>query len=165
MQEPFLSRTCSTWENYKMSEILRFLENITYSNIPIKENWICFTTGKRDETLIYGKFSHFILKSFTTLWSFEQSFLLQRTCAYQGGKKYSFFGKFCMLCFLETPVLRFAFLLYYRRCQVTGQYTQSYTEFNPLTTNVPIIQKPVSWFSEQINWLISIWWKHWSLNG
>ena len=27
-----------------------------------------------------------------------------------------FFGKFDVLCFLETPVLRFALLLYYRRC-------------------------------------------------
>ena len=34
---------------------------------------------------------------------------------------------------------------------------------NPLTTNVHIIQKPVSWFAEQINWLVSIWWEHWSL--
>ena len=32
-----------------------------------------------------------------------------------GGKKCSFFGKFGMLCFLETPVLRFALLPYYRR--------------------------------------------------
>ena len=31
------------------------------------------------------------------------------------GKKCSFFGKFGVLCFLETPVLRFALLLYYRR--------------------------------------------------
>ena len=30
--------------------------------------------------------------------------------------------------------------------------------FNPITTNVPIIKKPVSWFAEQINWLVSIWW-------
>ena len=30
------------------------------------------------------------------------------------GKKYSFFGKTGMLCFLETPVLRFALLPYYR---------------------------------------------------
>ena len=36
-------------------------------------------------------------------------------CAYQEGKKCSFFGKFGGLCFLETPVLRFALLLYYRR--------------------------------------------------
>ena len=28
------------------------------------------------------------------------------------GKKYSFFGKFAVLCFLGTPVLRFAFLPY-----------------------------------------------------
>ena len=32
-----------------------------------------------------------------------------------GGKKCSFFGKFGVLCFLETPVLRFALLPYYRR--------------------------------------------------
>ena len=34
---------------------------------------------------------------------------------------------------------------------------------NLLTTNIPIIKNPVSWFGEQINWLVSIWWKHWSL--
>ena len=54
------------------------------------------------------------------------SYLLMRTrpYAYQevrkdvcvsGGKKYSFFGKFDVLCFLLTPVLRFFFLSYYRR--------------------------------------------------
>ena len=32
-----------------------------------------------------------------------------------GGKKCSFFGKFAVLCFLETPILRFAVLPYYRR--------------------------------------------------
>ena len=31
------------------------------------------------------------------------------------GKKCSFFGKFEMLCCLETPILRFALLAYYRR--------------------------------------------------
>ena len=31
------------------------------------------------------------------------------------GKKYPFFGKFGALCFLVTPVLRFALLHYYRR--------------------------------------------------
>ena len=31
------------------------------------------------------------------------------------GKKCLFFGKFDMLCFLETPLLRIALLLYYRR--------------------------------------------------
>ena len=31
------------------------------------------------------------------------------------GKKCLFFGKFIVPCFLETPVLIFAFLLYYRR--------------------------------------------------
>ena len=28
--------------------------------------------------------------------------------------------------------------------------------FNALTTNVPIIKKPVSWFALQIGWLVSI---------
>ena len=40
------------------------------------------------------------------------------TCTYVcvlGGKKCSFFGKFGVLCFLETPVLRFALLAYYRQ--------------------------------------------------
>ena len=32
-----------------------------------------------------------------------------------GGKKCSFFGKFGVFCFLETPVLRFALLPYYQR--------------------------------------------------
>ena len=31
------------------------------------------------------------------------------------GKKFLFFGKFSVLCFLETPVLRFAHLPYYQR--------------------------------------------------
>ena len=36
------------------------------------------------------------------------------TCAYQGARNVRFFGKFGVLCFLETLVLRFAFLRYYR---------------------------------------------------
>ena len=36
-----------------------------------------------------------------------------------GGKKCSLFGKFDMLCFLETPVLRFALLRYYQRVYVS----------------------------------------------
>ena len=36
---------------------------------------------------------------------------------------------------------------------------------NPLTTNISIIQKAVSWFALQINWLVSIWWEHRSLKG
>ena len=43
------------------------------------------------------------------------SYPLIRTpmCAYQGGKKCSFFGKFGVLCFLVTSVLRLALLPYY----------------------------------------------------
>ena len=41
-----------------------------------------------------------------------------RKCAYQGVKNVCFCGKFGVLCFLETPVLRFALLPYYRRIVV-----------------------------------------------
>ena len=48
----------------------------------------------------------------------SEHFLTPDTHAYvcvSGVKKCSFFGKFGLLCFLETPVLRFALLPYYRR--------------------------------------------------
>ena len=49
--------------------------------------------------------------------------ILTRTCAHQGGKKCSFFGKFGVLCFPETPILRFALLPYYRRAMdVSSSY-------------------------------------------
>ena len=38
-----------------------------------------------------------------------------RTCAYQGVRNVHFLEKFGVLCFLETPVLKFVFLLYYQR--------------------------------------------------
>ena len=42
-----------------------------------------------------------------------------RTCPYQGGEKCSFFfGKFGVLCFLITPILRFAYLPYCRRIHI-----------------------------------------------
>ena len=37
------------------------------------------------------------------------------TCAYQRVRNVCFFGKFGVICFIETPVLRFALLPYYRR--------------------------------------------------
>ena len=40
-----------------------------------------------------------------------------RTCAYQGVINVYFFGKLGALCFLETLVLRFALLPYYRRVE------------------------------------------------
>ena len=39
----------------------------------------------------------------------------------------------------------------------TSSNNTTVISLNPLTTNVPIIQKPVCWFAEQINWLVSIW--------
>ena len=38
-----------------------------------------------------------------------------RTCEYQGVRNVRFFEKFGVLCFLETPVLRFALLRYCQR--------------------------------------------------
>ena len=39
----------------------------------------------------------------------------KRIVCISGGKKCLFFGKLGVLCFLETPVLRFTLLPYYRR--------------------------------------------------
>ena len=41
-----------------------------------------------------------------------------RACAYQGGKKCSFFGKIGVLCFLVAPFSRFALLRYCQRINV-----------------------------------------------
>ena len=40
-----------------------------------------------------------------------------------GGKKFSFFGKLDVLCFLQAPVLRFALLAYYQRNLSFSRYT------------------------------------------
>ena len=47
------------------------------------------------------------------------------TCTYSGGKKCSFFGKFGLLCFLVTPILRFTCLPYYRRNPLVQTWSQS----------------------------------------
>ena len=47
-----------------------------------------------------------------------------------GGKKCSFFGKFGVLCFLETPVLRFALLPYYRRFPIRNIYMSNNYKFH-----------------------------------
>ena len=50
----------------------------------------------------------------STVGFFSQMPIRTRTCAYQGGKKCLFFGKFCVVCFLVTPIFRFAILPYHR---------------------------------------------------
>ena len=42
-----------------------------------------------------------------------------------GGKKCSFFGKFGVLCFLVTSILRFALLPYYLRFLFAEAYSES----------------------------------------
>ena len=34
---------------------------------------------------------------------------------------------------------------------------------NPLSTSVALMEKPVNWFAQIINWLVSIWGQHWHL--
>ena len=54
-----------------------------------------------------------------------------------GGKKCLFFGNFGVLCFLETPVLRFALLPYYRR--YIGSYFGQENQINKnLNNNVSV---------------------------
>ena len=63
-----------------------------------------------------------------------------------GGMKCSFLGKFGVLCFLETPVLRFALLPYYRR-SVIYAHKESFSAWDkrevlfPLTTLLIVISK------------------------
>ena len=57
-------------------------------------------------------------KQSTQNFSKNEHFLPTDTHTYvcvSGGKKCSLFEKFCVLCFLETPVLRFVLLPCYRR--------------------------------------------------
>ena len=45
-----------------------------------------------------------------------------------GGKKCSFLGKFDVLCFLATPVVRLALLLYYRQSHSDGTLHGSFLQ-------------------------------------
>ena len=71
-----------------------------------------------------------------------------RTCAYEG-KKYSFFGKFGVLSFIETPVLRFALLPYYRQTKINfinftakknRLFEQYLTKINIVHLQIPMYQ-------------------------
>ena len=66
-----------------------------------------------------------------------------------GGKKCLFFGNFGVLCFLETPVLRFTLLPYYRRTEsnflvIKYKWLAAYILIKLLLTNALIIKKPVN---------------------
>ena len=57
----------------------------------------------------------------------NQHFLPPDTHTYvcvSGGNKCSFFGKFGVLCFLETPVLKFPFALLPAICEITEPFEQ-----------------------------------------
>ena len=57
----------------------------------------------------------------------NQHFLPPDTHTYvcvSGGNKCSFFGKFGVLCFLETPVLKFPFGLLPAICEITEPFEQ-----------------------------------------
>ena len=56
-------------------------------------------------------------RTFLTPWCAHVRVRIRAYVCVSGGKKCSFFGKFDVLCFLETPVLRSALLTYYRRIE------------------------------------------------
>ena len=62
---------------------------------------------------------------------------MQTHVCVSGGKKYSFFGKFDVLCFPVTAVLRFALLPYYRWYTVFVKII-TLTHNSPLIQNLPI---------------------------
>ena len=69
------------------------------------------------KTLHLRKFEHQLLADYISHGLLVDYISRKYTCTYlyvSGGKKCSFFRKFGALCFIETPVLRFAILPYYR---------------------------------------------------
>ena len=67
------------------------------------------------------------------------------------GKKWSFFGKFGVLCFLLTPVLTFALLPYYRRISVwwnidLNPFLWQYTILYPLKTSENTFSDVFRWY-------------------
>ena len=91
------------WKRQKIKGFLTFSKGIEMENLSVirqkgeSQNG-CFKKKK------HVKFSE--KQTFLTPWYTHVCVL--------GGKKCSFFGKFDVLCFLETPVSRFALLPYYR---------------------------------------------------
>ena len=73
------------------------------------------TIGIKKYQLIYRVF--FISRHFgrNTSSVIRQKGKFQNVCVSEGKKCSGFFGKFGVLCFVETLVLRFALLPYYRR--------------------------------------------------
>ena len=72
-----------------------------------------------------------------------------RMCVLRG-KKWSFFGKFGVLCFLATSVLRFAVLPNYRRIKVN--LFQSTVKFQIATSHLFCIENQVTGFYMMCNW-------------
>ena len=86
--------------------------NKTKSNIL----W-CFCSLKFENSLLSNKILSCIFRGKRTVYIAEKGQIVgNKACVcVSGGKKCLFFGNFDVLCFLETPVLRFALLSYSRR--------------------------------------------------
>ena len=63
-----------------------------------------------------------------------------------GGKKCSFFGKFDVLCFLKTPLLRFSLLPYYRRtqCVISQNVLETWGSFLSISQRLSDRRKKLS---------------------
>ena len=71
-------------------------------------------------------------------------FLNSYVCV-SGNKKCSFFGKFGVFCFLETPVLRLTLLPYYRRYMpknIEEAPAQALTQLSHCLANISLYNKP-----------------------
>ena len=77
-----------------------------------KQKWSLIRQKGESQNGCFKKTKH---TKFSEKWNISYPLIRTHTCAYQGVRNVRFFGKFDVLCFLETPVFRFALLPYCRR--------------------------------------------------
>ena len=82
-----------------------------------------------------------------------------RTCVYQGEGNVCFGGKFGVLCFLETPVLRLTLLPYYRRIKPRWIFPIAYNDL----VRDKIIKYVEDNFIKWINLIMNIFTLQWLL--
>ena len=96
------------------------LDGCFRSNKPRKYSAAAQTYSENNARIFYYSAKNNLYRSSGSMVYTRRCFNIYKTSSRRltcvsGGKNCSFFGKFGVLCLLETPVLRFVLLPYYRR--------------------------------------------------